>query len=239
MGAKKVADPVGWAGRELSRHIQQGLLAEGVAVSIAKLCAWFGIPRRMVYYKPVKAAPKIDPRFSELIKKIPLLHALQHVLPGSRSRRNPRLSIAQWPGFWALKRTRCKGSVRSKAGRSRPHAVHAPAVQRVRKRAVGMLPRVQAVPSAAAAPNERWSTDLARICTGEDGWASLALVIGCHTRELIGILRFTVSYWGTRPKINREQAQSGALERYLETLGASETGVKYLLHSTRVRGVGS
>lgn len=52
------------------RRIQQGLLAKGVAVSIAKLCTWFGIPRRTVYYKPVKAAPKVDPRFSEPIKKM-------------------------------------------------------------------------------------------------------------------------------------------------------------------------
>ncbi|MBL3587371.1 transposase family protein [Rhodovulum sulfidophilum] len=49
-----------------------------------------------------------------------------------------------------------------------------------------MRPRIQAVPSVAAAPNERWSTDLARIWTGKDGWASLALVIDCHTRELLG-----------------------------------------------------
>jgi putative transposase len=33
----------------LIRRIQQGLLAEGVTVSIAKLCAWFGVPRRTVY----------------------------------------------------------------------------------------------------------------------------------------------------------------------------------------------
>ncbi|MCA0962396.1 IS3 family transposase [Salipiger bermudensis] len=56
----------------------------------------------------------------------------------------------------------------------------------MRKRAVGMRPRIQALPSVAAAPNERWSTDLARIWTGKDGWASLALVIDCHTRELLG-----------------------------------------------------
>jgi putative transposase len=56
----------------------------------------------------------------------------------------------------------------------------------VRKRAVGMRPRIQAVPSVATAPNERWSTDLARVWTGKDGWASLALVIDCHTRELLG-----------------------------------------------------
>lgn len=52
------------------RRIQQGLLVEGIEVSVAKLCAWFGIPRRMVYYKPVKAAPKVDTRFSEPIKKM-------------------------------------------------------------------------------------------------------------------------------------------------------------------------
>ena len=42
----------------------------------------------------------------------------------------------------------------------------------VRKRAVGMRPRIQAVPSVATAPNERWSTDIARIWTGRDGWES-------------------------------------------------------------------
>ncbi len=31
------------------QSIQQGLHAEGATVSIAKLCAWFGVPRRTVY----------------------------------------------------------------------------------------------------------------------------------------------------------------------------------------------
>ena len=52
----------------------------------------------------------------------------------------------------------------------------------VRKRAIGMRPRIEAVPSVATAPNERWSTDLARVWTGKDGWASLALVIDCPAR---------------------------------------------------------
>lgn len=46
----------------------------------------------------------------------------------------------------------------------------------VRKRAVGMRPRIDAVPSVATAPNERWSTDLARAWAGKDGWASPAFV---------------------------------------------------------------
>ena len=49
-----------------------------------------------------------------------------------------------------------------------------------------MRPRIQALPSVATAPNERWSTDLCRVWAGKDGWASRALVIDCHTRELLG-----------------------------------------------------
>ncbi len=35
--------------------------------------------------------------------------------------------------------------------------------------------RIQAVPSVTTAPNERWSTDIARIWAGRAGWAPLAL----------------------------------------------------------------
>ncbi|MGX9079429.1 hypothetical protein ACWTQY_26465, partial [Klebsiella pneumoniae] len=47
----------------------------------------------------------------------------------------------------------------------------------VRKRPVGFRPRIQALPSVASAPNQRWATDLCRIWAGRDGWCSLALVI--------------------------------------------------------------
>ena len=56
----------------------------------------------------------------------------------------------------------------------------------VRKRAVGFRPRIEALPSAARRPDERWSTDLCRVWGGRDGWLSLALVMDCHTRELLG-----------------------------------------------------
>lgn len=39
--------------------IRQGPQAEGVTVSISKLCRWFEVPRRSVYYKLVKAQPKL------------------------------------------------------------------------------------------------------------------------------------------------------------------------------------
>src|SRR3546814_15278510 len=56
----------------------------------------------------------------------------------------------------------------------------------VRKRAVGNRPRIEALPSVAMAPDQRWATDLCRIWGGRDGWLSLALVIDCHTRQLLG-----------------------------------------------------
>lgn len=48
--------------------IRQGLKEEGFKVSISKLCQWFEMPRRTVYYKSVKAKPKIQARFAEPIK---------------------------------------------------------------------------------------------------------------------------------------------------------------------------
>lgn len=56
----------------------------------------------------------------------------------------------------------------------------------VRKRAIGNRLRVEALPSAATAPDLRRATDLCRIWGGRDGWLTLALVIDCHTRRLLG-----------------------------------------------------
>jgi putative transposase len=56
----------------------------------------------------------------------------------------------------------------------------------VRKRPVGMRPRVEVLPSVAEKPNERWATDMCRIWSGRDGWTTLALVIACYSRELLG-----------------------------------------------------
>lgn len=40
--------------------IRQGFKAEGIDVSIAKLCAWFGVPRRTFHYRPVTSPPKVQ-----------------------------------------------------------------------------------------------------------------------------------------------------------------------------------
>jgi hypothetical protein len=52
----------------LIRTLHEGILADGIVVPLTKLCAWFGVLRRTVYYKPTKATPKIDHRFAEPIK---------------------------------------------------------------------------------------------------------------------------------------------------------------------------
>jgi hypothetical protein len=51
-------------------HIQQGLKEDGFTVPMTKLCRWFDVPRRTVYYKPVKSTPKVQERFAEPIKQM-------------------------------------------------------------------------------------------------------------------------------------------------------------------------
>jgi putative transposase len=49
--------------------IQQGLRAEGLEVSIAKLCRWFGVARRTVYYRPRKAPPRVREDLATPVKQ--------------------------------------------------------------------------------------------------------------------------------------------------------------------------
>lgn len=139
--------------------LQQGLLADGLHVSIVKLCSWFGVPRRTVYYRETKAAPKIDPHLEQPVK------ALIETEPSFGYR-----TFAWLLGF----------------NKNTVQRIFQIRGWQVRKRAIGRRPRIEALPSVAARPDERWSTDLARVWAGRDGWASLALVIDCHTRELLG-----------------------------------------------------
>ena len=142
------------------QRIHQGLLAEGIEVPLTRLCAWvFGVPRKTVCYRPTKAAPKVDPRFAEPI----------------------RTMIGQEPSFGCRTVAWLLGFNKNTVQR-----VFQLKGWQVRKRPVGMRPRIEAVPSVARAPNERWSTGMCRIWAGRDGWATLALVIDCHTREMLG-----------------------------------------------------
>ncbi|RRH67080.1 hypothetical protein, partial [Falsigemmobacter faecalis] len=50
--------------------LHQGLKGDGLQVSISQLCAWFGVARRSVYYRPTKALPRVNPAFAEPIRKM-------------------------------------------------------------------------------------------------------------------------------------------------------------------------
>ncbi|MCF7223768.1 IS3 family transposase [Marilutibacter chinensis] len=139
--------------------IQQGLLAEGVVVSMAKLCRWFEQPRRTVYYRPTKAAPKVRPELAGPIKAL--------------IEEEPSFGYRTVAGLLAMNKNTVQLIFQLKGWQ-------------VRKRAVGMRPRIQALPSVAQRPDERWATDLCRVWGGRDGWLTLALVIDCHTRQLLG-----------------------------------------------------
>ncbi|MCB1368018.1 MAG: hypothetical protein KDK00_09660 [Rhodobacteraceae bacterium] len=141
------------------RTLHEGLLADGFAVPLTKLCTWFGVPRRTVYYKLTKTAPKVDLRLAEPIK------AMIEKEPSFSYR-----TVAWLLGF-------NKNTVQS---------IFQIKGWQVPKRPIGMRPRIEAVPSVAKAPNEWRSTDMCRIWAGRDGWATLALVIDCHTRGLLG-----------------------------------------------------
>ena len=117
------------------------------------------MPRRTVYYKPIKAAPRVDPRFADPIK--PMIE------------KEPSFGYRTVAWLLGFNKNTVQRIFQIKGWQ-------------VRKRQIGMRPRIEAVPSVATAPNERWSTGLCRVWAGRDGWTTLALVIDCHTRELLG-----------------------------------------------------
>ncbi|PJJ96257.1 transposase [Lysobacteraceae bacterium NML03-0222] len=139
--------------------IQQGLREDGFEVSMVKLCRWFGVARRSVYYRPTKAAPKVNPALAKPIKA--LIEA------------EPSFGYRTVAGLLGMNKNTVQRIFQLKGWQ-------------VRKRAVGRRPRIQALPSVATAPDPRWATDLCRVWGGRDGWLTLALVIDCHTRQLLG-----------------------------------------------------
>ena len=139
--------------------LRQGLKDDGYEVSISKLCQWFGVARRSVYYKPTKAPPTVKLELAEPIKAM----------------------IEEEPSFGY--RTVASLLDMNKNTVQRIFQIKG---WQVRKRAIGNRPRVEALPSVATAPDLRWATDLCRIWGGRDGWLTLALVIDCHTRQLLG-----------------------------------------------------
>ena len=139
--------------------LRQGLKDDGYEVSISKLCQWFGVARRSVYYKPTKSPPTVKAELAEPIKAM--------------IEEEPSFGYRTVAGLLDMNKNTVQRIFQIKGWQ-------------VRKRAIGNRPRVEALPAVATAPDLRWATDLCRIWGGRDGWLTLALVIDCHTRELLG-----------------------------------------------------
>jgi putative transposase len=139
--------------------IRQGLKADGFEVTVSQLCDWFEVSRRTFYYKRVKTPAKVDPALAEPIKKL--------------IEEEPSFGYRTVAGLLDMNKNTVQRIFQLKGWQ-------------VRKRAIGNRPRIEALPSVASAPDERWATDLCRIWGGRDGWLTLALVIDCHTRALVG-----------------------------------------------------
>lgn len=139
--------------------IRQGLQAEGITVSIAKLRHWFDVPRRTVYYKPVKSPPKLDPQFvapiKALIEESPSFgyRTVAHLLGFNKNTVQRVFQLMGWQGPQAAHRVQASDPGIAVSGYQAQRALVA-----------GPVPRL----------------------AGRDGWAALALVIDCHTQELLG-----------------------------------------------------
>ena len=139
--------------------VQQGLKDEGVAIPMTKLCQWFGVARRTTYYKPTRSPAKVKAELAEPIKE--MIEA------------EPSFGYRTVAALLGMNKNTVQRIFQLKGWQ-------------VRKRALGQRPRIQAKVSRAERPDQRWATDLCRVWDGKDGWLSLALVIDCSTRQLLG-----------------------------------------------------
>ena len=143
------------AGRELIQRLHEQFQADGLKVSLSRLCAWFGVARRLVYYRPHKKATVVKACYAEPIKQ--LIEA------------EPSFGYRTVAALLGMNKNTVQRVFKLKGWQ-------------VRKRSVGRRPPIHAVLSKAQEPNQRWATDLCRVWGGHDGWLSLALMMDCHTR---------------------------------------------------------
>lgn len=147
--------------------VANDFLAEDRRVPVQTLCRVLGLPRSTAYYRPRTEAHlrPCDPELAGAIRSI----------------------IEEFPTFgvrrvWAWLRFRLGITVNRKA----VHRLMRLHGWTMRRRRSGRRPRVQAFPSVADRPNQRWATDIAMVDCGADGWCAFVPVIDCCTREVLG-----------------------------------------------------
>lgn len=147
--------------------VRKDLLNEGKAVAVTRLCCWLGVPRSSAYYQPRQEAEHrpCDEDLSEMIRAI--------------IEERPTYGVRR---AWAWLRYR----MGVKVNRKKVHRLMRLKGWTLRTRRTGRRPRVEAFPSVAAEPNQRWSTDIALVDCGVDGWCVFVPVLDCCTRECLG-----------------------------------------------------
>ena len=140
--------------------VHRRLAADGEEATLSQLCRWFGVPRRTLYYQAVKKKRAVNETIAKRIK------GFINKYPEAGYR-----TVA-----WMLK-----------LNKNTVQRIFQIKGWQVRKKTRGFRPRVKVFPSTASRPNLRWSTDLARVwCGPQDRWCTLALVMDCCTREILG-----------------------------------------------------
>jgi putative transposase len=103
--------------------LQQGLRADGFEVSMVKLCRWFGVARRTVYYRAIKAPPKVQEALAAPVKA--MIEA------------EPSFGYRTVAGLLGMNKNTVQRIFQLKGWQ-------------VRKRPIGQRPRIQALPSVAS-----------------------------------------------------------------------------------------
>jgi len=154
-------------------------------VSLVKLCRWLGFPRRSLYYRPKSRKRAINADLAVRVK----------------------LALERFPTY-GYRRLACV------LGENRKPIQRILQMKgwQVRKRPQGFRPRARSLPSVTSRPDERWATDLTHVWCGKDRRASLAVIIDCCTREILG--------WRLSDNGSSKTAEAALEEALIYRLGA-------------------
>lgn len=178
--------------------MQNQLLQSGSPlVPVSVLCRLFGVARSTTYYQPRgrHLEPQCDPVCVEAIRAVIEAHSTYGV----------RMTHARL--------TKGLGMI---VNRKKVHRIMRLHRWTCRQRRIGRRPRVQHLKSIAAAPNQRWATDIATVDCGRDGWCAFVPVIDCCSREVLG---WELAHTA-RAKTAERALEEALLHRFGTTRGA-------------------
>jgi len=178
--------------------MQNQLLQSGSPpVPVSVLCRLFGVARSTTYYQPRgrHLEPQCDPVCVEAIRAVIEAHSTYGV----------RMTHARL--------TKGLGMI---VNRKKVHRIMRLHRWTCRQRRTGCRPRVQHLKSIAAAPNQRWATDIATVDCGRDGWCAFVPVVDCCSREVLG---WELAHTA-RAKTAERALEEALLHRFGTTRGA-------------------